>query len=131
MNNCEKLPQVRGRERSVDEISRSPEMRKSRAKLFYLDLFQYKDELVAGAEARALQYSLDLGCAGFGWMLMMMRRVTDLMSRVRGMRQRRAVLMVRRRRRRVTVMMMRRRVYVTVSVTHRMMMRTGGAVHIV
>lgn len=60
-----------------------------------------------------------------------MRRMRDLMSGIRCVRQRRRMLMVRRRGC-VAMMMMGRRVYVTVAVTHRVrVMRSGCAVHIV
>lgn len=44
----------------------------------YLDLFEDQDELVPGTKARVLKYSFDLWARRFRWMLMMMRRVTDL-----------------------------------------------------
>lgn len=97
----------------------------------YLDLLQYQYKLVTGAKTRVLEYRLDLRRRRVRLMRVMVRRVPDLVARVRRVRQRRRVLMVRRRGR-VAVMMMGRRVYVAVTVAHRMrVVRSGGAVHVV
>ena len=96
----------------------------------YLNFFEDHNEFVSGTETRVLQYRFDLRAWRIWWMRMMMRRVTNLKRRrIRGVCQWRRVLMMRRCS--VAVMMMRRRVNVTVPVTHRVMVRTRGTVHVI